>query len=223
MTATALRREPSSRGIASAIQRAWVPDNSHAATSLNAALVLCADHELNVSAFTARCVASAGSNPYAVVAAGLAALQGTKHGGHTERSEALLQEAGTPAGVRPAIASRLRRGEGIPGFGQVLYPEGDPRATALIRLASETCPESPVLELATAVMEDVHTVIGERPNIDFGLAVLSRVRGLPAGAGLALFAIGRSIGWLGHAMEQYQQDHVIRPRARYVGDPPMAL
>src|SRR5690606_13971117 len=95
---------------------------------LTAALVLCADHELNVSSFTARCVASAGSTPYQVVQAGLAALQGTKHGGHTARAGALLDEIGEPENARNALGARLRRGESIPGFGHVLYPDGDPRA-----------------------------------------------------------------------------------------------
>jgi citrate synthase len=67
--------------VARALQRAWVPEDPRGATLLNRALVLCADHELNVSSFTARCVASAGATPYAVVVAGLAALGGVKHGG----------------------------------------------------------------------------------------------------------------------------------------------
>lgn len=220
MAAIAVRQEPSTRDIAETLQSAWVPDDPHVVESLNAALILCADHELNVSAFTARCVASAGSTPYAVVFAGLAALQGARHGGHTERSEALLQEASSPVGARVAIASRLRRGEAIPGFGQVLYPEGDPRGAALVRLATETRPTSAAVEVGHAIVDEVLNVIGEHPNIDFGLAMLAQALSLPPGGGLGLFAIGRTIGWIGHAIEQYQQGRIIRPRARYVGDPP---
>ena len=72
------------------LARAWAPKAKHASRLIRAALIVCADHELNVSAFTARCVASAGSNPYSVVLAGLAALEGTKHGGMTARVEALF-------------------------------------------------------------------------------------------------------------------------------------
>lgn len=71
------------------------------------ALNLCADHELNISSLTARCVASAGSTPYAVVAGGLAALQGTKHGGHTARVEALFREAAAPGAPLALFASHF--------------------------------------------------------------------------------------------------------------------
>ncbi len=95
---------------------------------IRAALILCADHELNVSSFTARCVASAGSHPYAVVIAGLAALEGTKHGGASARVEAMLASMRRTRDPRGAVAARLRRGETIDGFGHPLYPGGDPRA-----------------------------------------------------------------------------------------------
>ena len=58
---------------------------------------------------------------------------------------------------------------------------------------------------------------GERPNLDFALAAAARVLRLPAGAPLMLFAIGRTIGWIGHAIEQYATGQLIRPRAKYVG------
>jgi citrate synthase len=79
---------PASQSIPRQLQQAFIPAQETVADLFNAALILCADHELNLSAFTARCVASAGSTPYAVVNAGLSALQGPKHGGYTERVEA---------------------------------------------------------------------------------------------------------------------------------------
>jgi len=63
-------------------------------------------------------------------------------------------------------------------------------------------------------------LIRDKPNLDFALAAVARVLGLPAGSPLMLFAIGRTIGWIGHAIEQYATDHLIRPRAKYVGVPP---
>ena len=63
-------------------------------------------------------------------------------------------------------------------------------------------------------------VTRERPNLDFALAALARVLRLPAGSPLTLFAIGRTIGWIGHAIEQYATGHLIRPRASYVGVAP---
>jgi citrate synthase len=220
LAALAVGGRPSAAGVAETLQRGWVPDDEAARAGLNTALILCADHEFNVSAFTARCVASAGSTPYAVVSAGLAALQGTRHGGHTVRVEALFDEVREPQRAREAIVDRLRRGEGISGFEQQLYPAGDPRGAALVRLATDLRPQSREVELASAVIAAVQEVTGERPTVDFGLAMLARALRLPPGAALALFAIGRSIGWIGHAIEQYQQDHVIRPRARYIGEPP---
>lgn len=222
LTALTVHQEPSTRRLAESLQQGWVPGDPQVISCLNTALILCADHELNVSAFTARCVASAGSTPYAVVAAGLAALQGTKHGGHTARVEALLREAGTPQGAREALVNRLRRGESIPGFGHPLYPAGDPRGAALVQLATSARPTSPEIALATAIIAEAQVVMGEHPTIDFGLAVLARVLQLPPGGSMALFAIGRTIGWIGHAMEQYRQDRIIRPRACYVGVPPEA-
>jgi citrate synthase len=184
---------------------------------LRAALILCADHELNVSAFTARCVASAGSTPYAVVIAGLAALEGTKHGGASARMEVLLGTLRRARDLRTALAERLRRGEPSSGFGHPLYPNGDPRATALLELIRDRYSKSAetafILDLAKAAAG----LEREPPNLDFALAAVARVLQLPSGAPLTLFAIGRSIGWIGHAIEQYTDGQLIRPRAKYTG------
>jgi len=184
---------------------------------IRAALILSADHELNVSAFTARCVASAGSNPYAVVTAGLAALEGTKHGGSTARVEATLTAMRRARALRSALAERLRHGERVGGFGHPLYRRGDPRAGALLELLEQRYAKSPELRYTREFARAATALTGERPNVDFALGAVSRVLGLPAGAGLTLFAIGRTIGWIGHAIEQYAVDQIIRPRAKYVG------
>jgi len=183
---------------------------------IRAALILCADHELNVSAFTARCVASAGSSPYAVVIAGLAALEGTKHGGTTVRMEAFWDALRRSARLRGGFADRLRRGEAIEGFGHPLYPGGDPRAAALLARLPKTKGTKYARDLVSAARD----VLGEAPNVDFALVALARAFGLPDGAALTLFAIGRTIGWIGHAIEQYQHNAIIRPRAKYVGENP---
>ena len=207
--------------IARVLQRVWVPDRPAAARLLNAALVLCADHELNVSAFTARCVASAGSTPYAAVIGGLSALQGIKHGGYTERVEALLREVRTPDLAGAVLGARLRRGEQIPGFGHPLYPAGDPRGSLLLAMVEEFAAETNAVALAKAVVEAAADLLGQRPTLDFGLAALAHALALPSGAALGLFALGRAVGWIGHAIEQYESDQLIRPRARYVGRPPL--
>ena len=185
---------------------------------VRAALILSADHELNVSTFTARCVASAGGSPYGVVVAGLAALEGTRHGGTTARIEASWEALRRSRDVRGALADKLRRGEAIEGFGHRLYAQGDPRAAVLLDLLPSSKTGAFARELAAAARH----VLGEAPTVDFALVAVARTLGLPNGAALALFAIGRTIGWLAHALEQYEEAAIIRPRAKYVGEAPAA-
>jgi citrate synthase len=197
--------------------RAWGARKKDAPSLIRAALILCADHELNVSAFTARCIASASSNPYAVVLGGLAALEGARHGGATARVGALWDELHRARNLERALGERLRRGETIDGFGHQLYPNGDPRASLLLAML----PKSKELTFARSLASGAGAVIGDAANIDFALVALERSLDLPSGSALALFAIGRTIGWIAHAIEQYEQNAVIRPRAKYVGVAPV--
>ena len=191
-----------------------------AAGLLRAAIILSADHELNVSAFTARCVASAGGSPYGAVIAGLAALEGIKHGGLTTRVESMLDAMRRERSGHDALAARLREGATLDGFGHPLYPEGDPRAAELLARLDERYPRSAELRFARDVAAAAWSTLEQRPTIDFALATLTRVAGLPPRSGLTLFAIGRTIGWIGHTIEQYASGTLIRPRAKYVGPPP---
>jgi citrate synthase len=202
-----------------ALQAAWAPRRRAVADVIRTVLILCADHELNVSAFTARCAASAGASPYDVVAAAMATLKGYKHGGAAARVLALVSEAETPRRARAAIASRLRSGESVPGFGHPLYPSGDPRAAVLQRLAAtsgNTTAWRPLRNLSKAAEE----LLNDAPNLDFGLAAVTRTYRLPDDAPLVLFALGRTIGWIAHAIEEYASGQLIRPRARYTGQLP---
>jgi citrate synthase len=208
-------RAPVHRGL----QAAWAPKRSAVGDVIRTALVLCADHELNVSAFTARCAASAGASPYDIVAAAIATLKGYRHGGATERVRALLAQTNTPKSARALVAERLRRGEGVPGFGHPLYPAGDPRAVPLMTLAEASGNEGawrPIRNLWRAGSDLLH----DRPNVDFGLAAVARTYRLPDHAPLLLFALGRTIGWIAHAIEEYGSGQLIRPRARYTGPAP---
>jgi len=207
-------------GLAEKLGRGWSRQEVGAGAIIDAALVLCADHELPVSTFAARCVASSGATPYAVVLAGLAALGGVKHGGEIELVEAFLGEVEVAGDARAVISGRLRRGERIPGFGHSLYPEGDPRGAALLCLTAEAYPQGSAIELSEAVAGETLRLLGGRPTVDFALATVARELGLPAGGAVALFGLGRTVGWIGHAIEQYEGDSLIRPRARYVGEQP---
>jgi citrate synthase len=207
-------------GLAETLGRGWCPQDPGAEALLNSALILCADHELPVSTFAARCVASSEATPYAVVAAGLAALGGVRHGGQVELVEVFLREVEAAGDARRVIAGRLRRGEEIPGFGHSLYPEGDPRGGELLRLIGAAYPDSPAVVLTGAVTAEALELMGELPTVDLGLVTLARALGLPPGGAIGLFALGRTIGWIGHALEQYESGTLIRPRARYVGEQP---
>jgi len=222
MAAVSVGEGGASGDVAETLRRGWAPEEEGTEALLGAALVLCADHELPVSTFAARCVASAGANPYAVVAAGLCAMRGVNHGGQVELVEAFLGEVEATGDALGVVGARLRRGERVPGFGHPLYPDGDPRGAALLRLVEEGCPRSsPALPLVADTVREVGEIFEERPNVDFGLVALARGLGLPPGSALALFALGRTVGWIGHAIEQYERGALIRPRSRYVGEPPM--
>ena len=202
-----------------ALQNAWAPRKPAVAEAIRTALVLSADHELNVSAFTARCAASAGASLYDTVSAALAALKGSRHGGETRRVAALFAEIERSGRALSVVANRLRRGENLPGFGHPLYPAGDPRAALLMQLAEASGNRAEwrmVRSIAKAALE----LLEERPNLDFGLVALARTYELPEHAPLVLFALGRTVGWTAHAIEQYASGELIRPRANYTGPPP---
>ena len=202
-----------------ALEQAWAPRNPAAGNAIRTALVLSADHELNVSAFVARCAASAQASPYDAVAAALATLKGSRHGGATEQVASLFAEAPTPRHARSVVADRLRRGERIPGFGHPLYAAGDPRAALLMRLA-EASGNHAEWRLARSLCSAASALLNDSPNLDFSLVAVARTFGLPKGAPLILFALARTVGWIAHALEQYADSNLIRPRARYTGPPP---
>jgi citrate synthase len=188
-----------------------------ARAAIDGALVLLADHELNVSTFAARVVASTGADLYACLTAALAASTGPLHGGASDRVEALLDEVGAPARAREVLQSRASRGDAIPGFGHKLYPEGDPRAVALMETARALSGRSERMATVLAVSDAMAGGGREPPNVDFALVALARALDLPRGAAAALFVMGRTAGWVAHALEQRQAGYLLRPRAEYIG------
>ena len=175
-------------------------------------LVLVADHELNASAFAARVAASTGASLASSALAGIATLSGPRHGGATAAVRKFASEA-AQLGPREAISGRLVDDRALPGFGHNLYPDGDPRAAALLDRFS---PPPELVRLQDAV----RAVTGLGPNVDFALIAACEGLRLPPDAPFALFAVARCAGWIAHAIEQGQADTLIRPRARYIGPEP---
>ncbi len=185
---------------------------SEAEDAIRRALVLLADHELNASTFATRVTISTGASLSAGVLAGLATLTGPLHGGASSSVRGLIESA-TRTGPEAAVRNWLAQGRVIPAFGHPLYADGDPRARALLSRVR-------VPPIYAELAECVERAVGERPNVDFALAVLAAAFDLPSHAPLSIFALARCAGWLAHALEQAQTGHLIRPRARYVGLPP---
>jgi citrate synthase len=214
LTAVALGFRAAQGGIAVRLCEAFGARDRRACRAIEAALILCADHELNASAFAARVIAATGATPYMAVIGALGALSGQRHGGMTERVMRLFD---APERAPELLAEPLRRGEAVPGFGHPLYPDGDPRAARLLALCRDNAEKRRADSLAAAA----HRTFGLHPNVDFGLVALCRAFALPPQAPFVLFALGRSAGWVGHVIEQYATGTLIRPRARYVGVMPI--
>jgi citrate synthase len=189
------------------LARAWRCEAQ--ADVLRRALALLADQELTTSAFAARVAASTGASLGACMLAGLAALAGPLHGDAALRVQALLDEV-RKAGAEAAVGRWYEAHGSLPGFGHELYPQGDPRAADL--LAAFDAPDD-----VRALIDHVHRTSGLAPTIDIALTALAGHCNLPDDAVFALFAIGRSVGWMAHAIEQMTDGTLLRPRANYIG------
>ena len=197
-----------------------LPATSERVALLDAALVLSADHELAPSTMAARVAASFRADPYAVVLTGLGPASGSWHAGSSgapTEVERLLVEAESVGAAR-AVGDRLRRGGVIPhGFGMPLYPGGDPRGAELLaRLDSLGAAQD-----KQRVVEDVLSVASSRgfppANVDLGLGALSFCAGMPVESAQAVATLGKIVGWLAHAMEEYAEPSLFRARGYYVG------
>jgi citrate synthase len=183
------------------------------ADTLRRALVLLADHELNPSTFSARVAASTGGSLAASALAGFTTLTGPYHGEAAIRALDFLADA-QRLGTRRAVSGILERAQILPGLGHNLYPDGDPRARALLVALK------PHSKLEDAIQE-AEMASASHANIDMALAAMTLQFGLPATAPFTLFATARMAGWLAHSYEQSRSSAPIRPRAHYIGNHPM--
>lgn len=191
------------------------------AIAMNRVLVSCAEHELNASTFAARCVASTGADLYASVLAALCSLSGPIHGGACDRIEQMFADLDDGQRIDQCLDVFGREHRLPPGFGHAIYPEGDPRAVLLKETAQTIARRKgrKFYDAALKVEQAVWKRERLRPNLDFYLTVCTRMLGFPVGSPAAIFAVGRSAGWIAHALEQYANNRLIRPRMRYRGVP----
>lgn len=192
------------------------PDEKQAQT-LNTALVLCADHELNASALSARIAASCDASLYSCLLSALGSFSGSLHGSASRRAEDIVLSSFRFASTKAWLRDYLQQYESIPGFGTELYKSGDPRAKFLIEKALELPPANANVNRLVEIVDCVREHFGAEPNLDVGLAAVSFALCLPPGSGSIIFAVSRSAGWIAHAVEQREYGGSIRPRAKYIG------
>jgi citrate synthase len=198
-----------------------LPAGEAAVRALDTALSLLIDHDLAASTLAARVAASARAHPYAVVSAGLGALDGPLHGAASGLAHRMLTEVLERGSAAAVVADHLRAGRRVPGLGHRLYRGPDPRAEALFGVLRELPGAGPVLEAAREVEATTARHVKLHANVDLALAVLSVTGGMAAEAGETVFAVARTAGWMAHAMEEYGERPLrMRPSGRYDGPRP---
>ncbi len=202
-----------------------------AAEALDLLFILHADHEQNASTSTVRLAGSSGTNPYAAIAAGIAALWGPAHGGANEAVLNMLEQIGSVDNIPKFIAKAKDKDDPfrLMGFGHRVYKNFDPRAKIIRTMCHKVLDrlghtDSPMFELALRLeeiaLEDEYFV--ERklyPNVDFYSGIIYRALGIPTSMFTVMFAIARTVGWVAHWQEMIvdPKRRIGRPRQLYTG------
>ncbi|GAA4355968.1 citrate synthase [Variovorax defluvii] len=212
-------RPVSGRPVAELLAAALLPGKSseEAVQAINAALVVCADHELSPSTLAARVAASTGAELRACLHAAIATHSGIRLGGGCDRAEQLLAAARNPEDLRRSIGTLESAGRQVPGFNLIAYPKGDPRARFLLELASQL-PGAAKTSYGRLepLLKEAETSFDLKPSIEVGLIGLAMALKLPPRGASALWTIGRCAGWTAHVVEQRLAGFMLRPRAKYV-------
>ena len=197
------------------------------AKAMDKIFTLHADHEQNASTSTVRLAGSTGANPYACIAAGIAALWGPAHGGANEAVLKMLDEIGSVDNVDEFMEKVKRKEVKLMGFGHRVYKNFDPRA----KVMKETCDEvlgelgikDPQLELAMkleqiALSDPYFKERNLYPNVDFYSGIILKAIGIPPSMFPVIFAFARTSGWISHWLEMHAAPYKIgRPRQLYTG------
>jgi citrate synthase len=195
------------------------------ARTMDVALILHAEHQMNASTFSARVTGSALADPYAVVSAAVGTLSGPLHGGANEDVLKMLRTIPDPRphAVRTWAEDRLARKLKIPGFGHREYKVKDPRATILQKLVERVFDKhgsTPLYDLAVELEHQMADLVGQKgiyPNVDFYSGILYDKMKVPIDLFTPIFAVARVAGWLAHWLEQLQSNRIFRPSQVWSG------
>lgn len=197
------------------------PPDELSAKSLDVALILHADHELNASTFAARVAAATLTDMYSAVVAAICTLKGPLHGGANQEVIKLLLKIGSVDKAHSYVHHMLEEHQKIMGFGHRVYKTEDPRAhdlrimsEQLSKLKGDTKWYDMSVEIENTVMKEK----GLHANVDFYSASVYHMLGIPIDLFTPIFAFSRISGWTAHILEQYSNNRLIRPRADYTGE-----
>ncbi|HYP29123.1 MAG TPA: citrate synthase [Blastocatellia bacterium] len=199
--------------------RGQAPDEV-AVRTMDVALILHADHELNASTFAARVTAATLSDMYSSIVSAIGTLKGPLHGGANEGVIKNLLEIGSVENVEAWVHDALANKEKIMGFGHRVYRTEDPRATHLREMSGqlgERTGERKWYDMSRKMEEVMLREKKLNPNVDFYSASTYYAMGIPTDLFTPIFACSRISGWTAHVLEQYENNRLIRPRAEYVG------
>ena len=192
------------------------------ADTFDMALILHADHGLNASTFAAMVTASTLADLHASITSAIGALSGSLHGGANQDVMEMLQEVDA-SGKEPItwVEDAIADGRRIPGFGHRVYNVKDPRAYLLgekSKALGEAAGDLTWYEYSTGIENYMLDEKGIAPNVDFYSASMYYQMGIRVDIYTPIFAMSRVGGWIAHVLEQYDDNRLIRPRARYVGE-----
>jgi citrate synthase len=183
-------------------------------------LILHADHELNCSAFATRVTASSLSDIHSAVVSAIGALKGPLHGGANEQVMLMLKKIATIEKAQAFVKDALNAKEKVMGIGHRVYKNGDPRAAILRKISeklTQKIGEPQWYQMSTLIDDTMYKEKGLMPNVDFYSATVYYSMGIPIDLYTPIFAVSRVSGWLAHAMEQWSNNRIYRPRGKWVG------
>ncbi|MCX7977585.1 MAG: citrate synthase [Bdellovibrionaceae bacterium] len=183
-------------------------------------LILHADHELNCSAFATRVTASSLSDLHSAIVSAIGALKGPLHGGANEQVILMLKKIGTMDKARQFVLDALAAKEKVMGIGHRVYKDGDPRAKILRGISerlTKKIGEPHWYEMSVLIDETMYKEKGLMPNVDFYSATVYYSMRIPTDLFTPIFAVSRVAGWCAHALEQYANNRIYRPRGKWAG------